>query len=263
MVSRSVPNTPQIRAVERESLTSKVYDELRDGLMEGRFWPGYRFKIRNLAALMNVSETPCREALMQLVRERVLEVDSGRSISAAPLTLAQYLELREIRLELEGMAGEAAARHITPAQLRRIEEAHRALIAAEQTGDWSGAVRFNWLFHHSVYMAARKPELLALIEGIWLRNGPMLNLQYPDAAPRYDGEHQHLAVIAGLRARDPAKVRAAIQHDMLEGGRAFVKLLERIDRGELSYSELSYPVVSDAPPSKPRKRGRAHSPVRS
>lgn len=237
MATSSGLSSPQVRSIGRESLTTKVYDELRAGLMEGRFWPGYRFKIRDLAAAMNVSETPCREALMQLVRERVLDMDAGRSISAAPLTLAQYLELRTIRLQLEGMAGEAAAQHITPAQLRRLEELHKALIKAQIDKDWPGAVRINWQFHHAVYTAARMPELLALIEGIWLRNGPMLNLQYPDAAPTYDGDHQHLAVMEGLRQRDPAKVRQAIQDDTIEGGRRFVALLERIDRGEVPYPE--------------------------
>ncbi len=228
-------SSPQVRSIGRESLTTKVYDELRAGLMEGRFRPGYRFKIRDLAAAMNVSETPCREALMQLVRERVLDMDAGRSISVAPLTLAQYLELRTIRLQLEGMAGEAAAQHITPAQLRRLDELHQALIKAQANSDWPGAVRINWQFHHAVYTAARMPELLALIEGIWLRNGPMLNLQYPDAAPTYDGDHQHLAVMEGLRRRDAAKVRQAIQDDTIEGGRRFVALLERIDRGEVAF----------------------------
>lgn len=228
-------SSPQVRSIGRESLTTKVYDELRAGLMEGRFRPGYRFKIRDLAAAMNVSETPCREALMQLVRERVLNMDAGRSISVAPLTLAQYLELRSIRLHLEGMAAEAAARHITPAQLRRLEELHQGLMKAQANRDWPGAVRINWQFHHGVYTAAQMPELLSLIEGIWLRNGPMLNLQYPDAAPTYDGDHQHLAVMEGLRRRDAAKVRKAIQDDTIEGGRRFVALLERIDRGEVPY----------------------------
>lgn len=232
-------SSPRLRSVGRESLTTKVYDELRAGLMEGRFWPGYRFKIRDLATAMQVSETPCREALMQLVRERVLDMDAGRSISAAPLTLAQYLELRTIRMQLEGMAAEAAARHITPAQLRRLEDLHKALIKAQKESDWPAAVRTNWQFHHAVYSAAKMPELLSLIEGIWLRNGPMLNLQYPDAAPTYDGEHQHLAVMEGLRKHDPAKVRAAIQADTIEGGRLFVALLERIDRGEVPYPQMT------------------------
>lgn len=252
MATTSSFATPQVREIGRESLTTKVYDELRAGLMEGRFWPGYRFKIRELALAMNVSETPCREALMQLVRERVLEMDAGRSISAAPLTLAQYLELRTIRLQLEGMAGEAAARRIMPAQLRRVEECHKALMRATEERDWPAAVRTNWQFHHAVYSAARMPELLALIEGIWLRNGPMLNLQYPDAAPSYDGEHQHLNVIAGLRARDPDMVREAIRNDTIEGGRRFVALLERIDRGEQSYPE--HAVASAPAPRAARQR---------
>lgn len=244
-------SSPSLRSVGRESLTAKVYDELRAGLMEGRFWPGYRFKIRDLAAQMRVSETPCREALMQLVRERVLDMDAGRSISAAPLTLAQYLELRTIRMQLEGMAAEAAARHITPAQLRRLEELHKALMKATEDGDWPAAVRTNWQFHHGVYSAARMPELLALIEGIWLRNGPMLNLQYPDAAPSYEGDHQHLAVMDGLRRRDPAKVRQAIQDDTIEGGRHFVALLERIDRGEVPYPPMDdRPAFTDRAPRR-------------
>lgn len=251
-------SSPQLRSVGRESLTTKVYDELRAGLMEGRFWPGYRFKIRDLAAAMQVSETPCREALMQLVRERVLDMDAGRSISAARLTLAQYLELRTIRMQLEGMAAEAAARHITLAQLRRLEALHQALMKATADGDWPAAVRTNWQFHHGVYSAAKMPELLSLIEGIWLRNGPMLNLQYPDAAPTYDGEHQHLAVMHGLRQHDPAKARAAIQADTIEGGRQFVALLERIDRGEVPYPQLA------ATPSftarGPRRKPAAASP---
>jgi DNA-binding GntR family transcriptional regulator len=246
-------SAPQLRSVNRESLTSKVYEELRTGLMEGRFWPGYRFKVRDLAAAMKVSETPCREALMQLVRERVLVMDAGRSISAATLSLAQYIELRRIRLLLEGMAGEAAAQHVTPAQLRRIEEYHRALMKATDEEDWPAAVRTNWQFHHAVYSAAGMPELLALIEGIWLRNGPMLNLQYPDASPTYPGRHQHLAVIEGLRERNPAKVRQAIVDDTIEGGARFVALLERIDRGEVT------PPQHPPPPRDPARRRRAES----
>lgn len=246
---------PPLQSVGRESLTSKVYDALRTGLMEGRFWPGYRFKIRDLAAAMHVSETPCREALMQLVRERVLVMDAGRSISAAPLTLAQYLELRTIRLQLEGMAGEAAARQVTPAQLRRIEDHHRALMKATEDGDWPEAVRTNWQFHHAVYAAARMPELLALIEGLWLRNGPMLNLQYPDAVPTYADRHQHLNVIEGLRERDPAKVRQAIVDDTIEGGRRFVARLERIDRGDEALPD--HPVQAKAGAARGSRRRAA------
>lgn len=221
-----------IRPVTRDNLTARVYAELRGALMEGRFWPGHRFKIRDLATALHVSETPVREALMQLVRERGLDMHAGRSITVARLSLAQYMELRTIRLQLEGLAAEEAARRASDADIRRLEQIHKQLLAAEAEGDWRQAVRTNWRFHHTLYQAAGMPELLAIIEGMWLRNGPLLNLQYPDARPIYPGRHQHLNILDGLRAKDPAAVREAIKADTLEGGARLVELLERIEAGE-------------------------------
>ena len=40
----------RVQPVARDSLTGLVYNNLRQALMEGRFWPGHRFKIRELAA---------------------------------------------------------------------------------------------------------------------------------------------------------------------------------------------------------------------
>jgi len=53
----------------RENLASRTYGQLREALMAGRFWPGQRLRIRELSAAMGVSDTPVREAIMQLVRE--------------------------------------------------------------------------------------------------------------------------------------------------------------------------------------------------
>lgn len=217
---------PVVGPVVRDSLTERVYDELRQALMEGRFSPGHRFKIRELAATMDVSETPVREALMQLVRERALTMQTGRSIIVAHMSLAQYLELRTIRLFLEGLAAESATPRIPDSGIAELEAIHAGLMAAEAEGRWSDAVRANWQFHHRLYQAAAMPELLALLETIWLRNGPLVNLHYPHAAPRYPGPHGHLAVLQQLRARQPEAVRAAIQADMIEGGRSLVAVME-------------------------------------
>ena len=82
------------------------------------------------------------------------------------------------------------------------------------------------------------PELLAIIEGIWLRNGPLVNYQYPNARPTYDGRHRHLDILDALRARDENGVRKGIQQDMIEGGRLLVKVLERLNDGSVTPEEL-------------------------
>jgi DNA-binding GntR family transcriptional regulator len=215
-----------ISPIARDSLTRIVYNNLRLALMEGRFWPGHRFKIRELAASMQVSETPIREALMQLVRARALELLDGRSIIVAHMSLAQYLELRTIRLFLEGLAAENATPRITDAGIAEMTALHQELIAAEAEKRWSDAVRANWRFHHRLYEAAEMPELLAILDDIWMRNGPLLNYHYPHAPPTYPGEHEHLRILENLRRRDAASVRHAVQTDMLQGGVNLVKLLE-------------------------------------
>ncbi len=215
-----------IGPVARDSLTRIVYNNLRLALMEGRFWPGHRFKIRELAASMHVSETPIREALMQLVRARALELIDGRSIIVAHMSLAQYLELRTIRLFLEGLAAERATARIDDEGIAQMTALHAELAAAENEGRWSDAVRANWRFHHRLYEAADMPELLALLDDIWMRNGPLLNYHYPHARPTYPGPHEHLRILERLRDRDGAGVREAVQTDMIQGGEKLVKLLE-------------------------------------
>jgi DNA-binding GntR family transcriptional regulator len=215
--------------IGRENLAGRAYAELRAALMEGRLRPGQRLKIRDLAQSLGVSETPVREAVMQLVRERALRMEEARAITVAGLTLAQYLELREVRAALEGMAAEAAARRITGAAIRALERAHAELVRAEAAEEAAAAIRANWRFHHGLYQAAAMPELLAVIEGIWLRNGPMLNHLYPHARPTYPGRHRHLDILDGLRARDPQATRAAVLADMVEGGAGLVRHLAALE----------------------------------
>lgn len=218
---------PGLDSIPRDSLPTIVFEKLRIALMEGQFWPGHRFKIRELAASLDMSETPVREALMQLVRMRALELHAAKSISVAHMTAQQYLELRSIRLALEGMAAEAATHLISNRRIDELAAMHDDLRKAEAEQRWADAVRANWQFHHSLYEAGEMPELLAILDTIWLRNGPLLNFLYPYAHPAYDGRHQHLAVLDYLRQRDAPMVRESIKADMIEGGRALVNLLRR------------------------------------
>lgn len=219
--------------VVRINLSAQVYASLRAALLEGRLWPGQRLKIRDLAVTMQVSETPVREAVMQLVRERALLLQSNRSLTVPRLSLHQYLELRRIRLELEGLAAATAAVGFPAEDLERLADIHANLIQAEVDAIWSEAVRLNWHFHALIYKGAQMPELLNIIEGLWLRTGPLLNYQYPHAVPTYSGRHRHLDVMELLRTGDAEGVRAAIQADTREGGSRLLAVLTQIDAGEL------------------------------
>ena len=219
--------------------------------MAGRFWPGQRLRIREIALAMGVSQTPVREAIMQLVREGGLEMRSSQAIKVVKLSVARYKELREVRMLLEGLATEKAAALLTAADLTELAQLHGKLVAAEKAGDSEAATLTNFHFHFLIYRGSRASDL----ESIWLRNGPLLKFLYPHAAPTYRGKHQHLKVMEALRRRDAAAARQAIQDDITEGGARLVALLERIEDGSVMTVETEdggLQLIMNAAPARKR-----------
>ena len=222
---------------DRENFTSRVYKQLREALMAGRFWPSQRLRIGELAVAMGVSQTPVREAIMQLAREGGLEIRSSQSITVANLSLSRYKELREVRLLLEGLATEKATPLITSSEIARLADLHKELIAAERNGDSETATLTNFHFHFLIYRASQMSDLVAILESVWLRNGPLLKYLYPHAPPTYPGLHQHLVLMDALRRRDPVAARQAVQDDMIEGGARLVQLMGNIESGAAAVTE--------------------------
>jgi len=215
--------------IQSLSLSAQIYQRLKYQLMSARLRPGDRLKIRDLAQSLGTSETPVREALLQLVQDGALEMKPGYYIRVRRLTLREYMELREIRLLLEPHAAVKALPHVDEAFVTDLEQRHASLIKAEQEKDYPTALLANYEFHFSVYRRSGMPQLIEILERLWVQTGPLLNLLYPYGHPTYDGPHQHLNVIAALRAGDAAALAEAFRADLVEGGRSFVGYLESIE----------------------------------
>lgn len=208
------------------SRSDHVYRYLREELMRGELKPHERLRIRELAAKLSTSETPVREAIFQLVRDGALELKPHSYVRVRRLSLAEYLEGRDVRLMLEPYAAEHALDHVTTADIASLHKVHRGLIAAEKARDYQAAVLRNYDFHFGIYRRSGMTQVLAILEMLWMRLGPMLNLYlYRDGTPYSGGGHQHEVVLDALERRDVKALKKAIRDDMLEGGRNFVRVL--------------------------------------
>lgn len=204
---------------DTDSLADLVYVRLRKSLMQAELKPHQRLKVRDLAVEMGTSETPVREALLRLSREGGIEIKPRHYIRVRRLSLAEFLETRDMRLQLEPLAAERALPFVTSNDIDRLASIHQDLVKAEASGDWRSALQANFDFHFGLYSLSKMSMLIELLESIWIRIGPLLSELYPDAQPTYVERHQHLAVLDALTARESYALRQAIQMDLLEGGR--------------------------------------------
>jgi len=218
-----------VGGIQSKSLSSQVYLHLRQQLMSARYRPGDRLKIRDLARSMGTSETPVREALLQLVRDGALEMKPGYYIRVRRVNLQEYLEIRKVRLLLEPYAALQAMPYIDDAVIDELEKLHAVLVQAESKKDYPTALQANYDFHFMVYRRSNMPHLIEILERLWVQIGSTMTFLYPFGHPTYEGDHQHLHMLAALRARDPDAVLAAYEADLVEGGRNFLRYLEEME----------------------------------
>lgn len=208
------------KPVDHENLGELVYNSIASALISGSLRPGERLRIRELAADMKTSVTPVRDAMLRLVQDQALVLKNPRDIRVPDLSIEDYLEIRDIRIELEGIAAERAARLATPADLKRLVELVRATEDAIDRHDNSAGAEANQQFHFELVAIARMPVLAGIINRLWMRTGPLIADIYGDGGKIFT-EHHH-PIVDAIRNKDAEGARHAMQHDILEGSQVIV-----------------------------------------
>ena len=196
------------------------YERLRQWLGLGRFLPGERLKIRQVAAELGVGVMPVRAALQRLAAEGALVNSPNCGVAVPLLTRAEFDDLLQARLLLEGEAAERGTLRLTDDECARLEALSQRMQAAVAASDAKAYLDANEDFHRLLYAAAGSPTLMHLIETLWLKAGPISNRLFdaPEAVPRLNDAHAD--AVAALRRRDGAAVRAAIERDLFVAGQA-------------------------------------------
>lgn len=213
-------------ALERKNLGDIVYARISDALIKGHFAPGARLSARDLAMSLRTSVTPVRDAILRLIQDEALVQQSLRDIRVPILTEARYLEIRRIRVKLEGLAAREATLQASSgdvASLRALIERNEKAIAEK---DWLEALDINQTFHFALADIARMSVLRGILHRLWLQMGPLIAECY--AVGGRVMIDNHYSILAAIEARDPDAAEQAIGRDITEAGRLIsAKLAQR------------------------------------
>lgn len=87
--------------MEDKSLSAKVYEDIKNGIIKLKYLPGSILKERELAEGMGVSRTPVREAIKRLSQEQWVLPSEGKGLYVRNITQEDAYELKQIRSMLE------------------------------------------------------------------------------------------------------------------------------------------------------------------
>ena len=101
-------------------------------------------------------------------------------MSVPSLTKAEFDDVLQNRLLLEGEAAERGALRMGPAERQVLADLVTAMEHALVSNDAKAYLDANEEFHVRLYRAAGSPMLMTLIETVWLKVGPLSNQLFDD-----------------------------------------------------------------------------------
>jgi DNA-binding GntR family transcriptional regulator len=167
---------PALEHLETQSLADRCYTALRRAITSGELAAGERVTERGLAANLNVSATPIREAIKRLERDGLVERPGPRTLIVTAMTASTVSEVIEARAAIRGVLARFAARNATQEQIDELvacldeSDDMWRLIASRRADDlpiedhlaraFDMTVRFNRL----LFAAAANPLLVRLLD---------------------------------------------------------------------------------------------------
>ena len=215
-----------------DNLQDQLYQNIRSGLLSGRFQPGERLKIRDLAAEWGTSPMPVRAALQRLVAEGALEGEQQRSVRVPSMTRERYENIFQVRLALEGLAVELATPRLSRDDLALLRDCVQRMDVAIETREVQGYLSANSQFHLHLYGACGNPVLMRSIESLWLQIGPFFNRLFTGADLSLRLNDFHEDAFAAIEAGDAKGARQAMEQDFLYFARFLLNLLA-LEQGEV------------------------------
>ena len=133
-----------------EPESERITRRLRDEIIEGVRAPGSRLVERELAAELDVSRLPVREALRVLVAEGLVTPRPRSWAVVREFTASDVADLFEVRSAMEELTFRLAAERRTSEGLARLRADLDAELAAARAGDARAARRAAADFHETV-----------------------------------------------------------------------------------------------------------------
>ncbi len=198
-----------IAPVKRSSLTQQVTMKLRQAILDGRIKAGERIIEVDIAAMMNTSRGPVRDALIELEHEGLVIRERNRGAMVVNLSAEDVEEVWNLRVSLEGLALRYAMERATKDDLEKLEGIFKE-IGAGLKGEYplEKGVDLDLKFHEQIVLMSGLKRVIAIWQSlksqIWFLIFSVGIFHDMATFPRRS-DSSHRMLLDAIRAKDTHK----------------------------------------------------------
>jgi GntR family transcriptional regulator, rspAB operon transcriptional repressor len=200
-----------LRLDRSRPLRDQIYPLVRGLILSGVIRPGEVIDEKAIAAQLEVSRTPVREAVKRLSDEHLVDVVAQSGTKASRMDRRAIAESFLIRRALEMESAAQAAGHMSQEHADRLHDIlarHERAVEKRQFGE---AIARDDEFHRAITEISDLPRLWSTIEISKAQLDRCRHMMLPRAGQAEATLEQHREIIRGLNSRDPAKAAAAMK----------------------------------------------------
>lgn len=205
-------------------MRDQIYPLIRRMILSGDIKPGEVIDEKLIAAELDVSRTPVREAVKKLSDENLVEVIAQSATRASRLDPQEIEEAFLIRRALEAESAAQAAKRMTPVHVDRLEDILLLHTRALERKRFVEAIERDDDFHKYIAHISKLPRLWRAIE---ISKGQLDRCRHMMVPRSGEGEmtlEKHRAIIAALKSGEPDRAAQAMR-DHLETAYSSTKLV--------------------------------------
>lgn len=214
------------KLLAKATLRSRIKDHIQQQIADGVYRPGDRIIETQLARELNVSQSPVREALLELSISGLLEEIPYSGTYVRRLSPEDILDIYDSRAYIEKYAAERAAVRITDEQLQELSDILTAMESCTDH-DYSHYSLLDTRFHTIIFDAAGSPSLKRVWTNVRMSDWTRLCVQMTQR-PLDILLEQHTTLYSYLRSHDPSCAGAYAFLHIKMYGEAMSKYFEQI-----------------------------------
>ncbi len=203
---------------ENKSLTSLIFDKIREDILNNKYTAGDKIVEAKLAEELGVSRTPVREALKQLELDGLVDNIPNRGVVVKGISNQDIHDIYSIRVAIEGIAARWAVERMDDSVIEDLKEIYDLMEFYTFKNDIDKILELDTKFHETIYSATESRYLEQVLRDfqLFIKSTRSLSLQCLGRSK--DALEEHKAILEGFIEKDAEKAyEASVKH--IEGSR--------------------------------------------